>query len=122
MIFPLKTKRETIWKYRISFLEERILKFWPKFTIWNAGKQGRKLYRSLSEENKSKVASFCDVDKKKIDKLSYNSKEGPIPIVHFSSAKSPFVICVKLDLTNGSFERNLESLNLIENIDYVHFN
>ncbi|CAD5122410.1 DgyrCDS10838 [Dimorphilus gyrociliatus] len=114
--------KETIWKYRVSFLEERVLRFWESFTIWNAGKQGRKLYRSLSKENKKKVIALCDVDKKKIDKFSYNSQEGPIPVIHFSKAESPFVICVKLDLTNGSFERNLESLNLKENIDYVHFN
>ncbi|XP_078081552.1 queuosine-tRNA galactosyltransferase isoform X3 [Mustelus asterias] len=45
---------ETIWKNRVRFLEERVLSRWPSFTIWNAGKQGRKLYRSLSANNQKK--------------------------------------------------------------------
>ena len=32
------------------------------FTIWNAGKQGRKFYRDLPDYLKDKVLSFCDVD------------------------------------------------------------
>ena len=47
--------RETIWKLRVDFLQERVLSQWESFTIWNAGKQGRKLYRSLSPANQKKV-------------------------------------------------------------------
>ena len=36
-------------------LEERVLCKWSHFTIWNAGKQGRRLYRSLTPENQVKV-------------------------------------------------------------------
>ncbi|XP_077109706.1 queuosine-tRNA galactosyltransferase isoform X3 [Ranitomeya variabilis] len=118
---------ETIWRNRVQFLEERVLEHWPSFTIWNAGKQGRKLYRSLTPKNRDKVLAFCDVDVKKISKGFYTfeeSEEHPkprIPVLHFSEAKPPFIICVKLDLTGGGFEDNLRSLNLKEGEDYYHF-
>ncbi|XP_072414429.1 queuosine-tRNA galactosyltransferase isoform X1 [Chiloscyllium punctatum] len=119
--------KETIWKNRVAFLEERVLNSWPSFTIWNAGKQGRRLYRSLSATNQKKVVSFCDVDQSKITKGFYTyeeSKDKPkpkIPIFHFTDAKPPFIICVKLDLTGGGFEGNLNSLMLKEGLDYYHF-
>ncbi|CAM5097362.1 unnamed protein product [Natator depressus] len=118
----------TIWNHRVRFLEDRALKHWTSFTIWNAGKQGRKLYRSLSPANQKKVAAFCDVDENKIAKGFYTyqeSKERPkpkIPIQHFRDATPPFVICVKLDLTGGAFEENLNTLDLKEGLDYHHFN
>ncbi|XP_077183699.1 queuosine-tRNA galactosyltransferase isoform X3 [Paroedura picta] len=119
---------ETIWTHRLLFLEERILSCWISFTIWNAGKQGRKFFRSLSPTNQKKVTAFCDVDQKKITKGFYtyeDSKETPkprIPIIHFRDASPPFIICVKLDLTGGQFEENLSQLNLKEGVDYHHFN
>ncbi|XP_038228222.1 UDP-GlcNAc:betaGal beta-1,3-N-acetylglucosaminyltransferase-like protein 1 isoform X3 [Dermochelys coriacea] len=118
----------TIWNHRVRFLEDRALKHWTSFTIWNAGKQGRKLYRSLSPANQKKVAAFCDVDENKIAKGFYTyqeSKERPkpkIPILHFRDATPPFIICVKLDLTGGAFEENLNTLDLKEGLDYHHFN
>ncbi|XP_028935911.1 UDP-GlcNAc:betaGal beta-1,3-N-acetylglucosaminyltransferase-like protein 1 isoform X2 [Ornithorhynchus anatinus] len=117
----------TIWNHRVRFLEERALRHWPSFTIWNAGKQGRKLYRSLTPANQKKVVALCDVDEKKIAKGWYtyeDCQERPkpkIPILHFQDAKPPFVICVKLDLTGGEFEDNLKTLCLQEGLDYHHF-
>uniref|UniRef100_A0A8B9Q978 Glycosyltransferase 2-like domain-containing protein n=2 Tax=Apteryx owenii TaxID=8824 RepID=A0A8B9Q978_APTOW len=118
----------TIWNHRVRFLEDRVLSYWISFTIWNAGKQGKKLYRSLSPANQKKVTAFCDVDEKKITKGFYTyeeSEERPkpkIPICHFREATPPFIICVKLDLTHGAFEENLNTLNLKEGMDYYHFN
>lgn len=40
------------------------------FTIWNAGKQGRKFFRDLPLDLKGHVEYFCDVDLSKC----YNSK------------------------------------------------
>ncbi|XP_053939241.1 UDP-GlcNAc:betaGal beta-1,3-N-acetylglucosaminyltransferase-like protein 1 isoform X2 [Cuculus canorus] len=119
---------ETIWNHRVRFLEDRVLRSWTSFTIWNAGKQGKKLYRSLSSANRKKVTAFCDVDEKKITKGFYTyeeSEETPkpkIPIRHFRDASPPLIICVKLDLTGGAFEKNLKGLNLKEGRDYYHFN
>lgn len=50
--------RMTIWTHRVHFLEEQVLPHWKSFTIWNAGKQGRKLYRSLTAASRHKVALF----------------------------------------------------------------
>ena len=36
-----------------------MLSRWPHFTIWNAGKQGRKLYRALSTVMQNKVEHFA---------------------------------------------------------------
>ncbi|XP_045428245.1 UDP-GlcNAc:betaGal beta-1,3-N-acetylglucosaminyltransferase-like protein 1 isoform X2 [Pipistrellus kuhlii] len=117
----------TIWTHRVRFLEERALPHWATFTIWNAGKQGRRLYRSLTAESRHKVVAFCDVDENKIKKGFYcyeDSQERPkprVPILHFRAARPPFVICVKLDLTGGAFEDNLRSLHLQEGRDFLHF-
>lgn len=120
--------RETIWAIQVSSIEDRVLGGWKQFTIWNAGKQGRRLYRSLSEENQKKVIAFCDVDEKKIEKGVYiyeESKRLPKPrvrIVHFTDATPPFIICMKQDLTGGGFEKNLASLTLQEGKDYYFCN
>ncbi|XP_068888910.1 queuosine-tRNA galactosyltransferase isoform X4 [Aphelocoma coerulescens] len=95
----------TIWHHRVRFLEDRVLSSWTSFTIWNAGKQGKKLYRSLSPANQKK-----------------ERPKPKIPVCHFRDASPPFVICVKLDLTGGAFETNLDMLNLKEGMDYYHFN
>nr|XP_023418698.1 UDP-GlcNAc:betaGal beta-1,3-N-acetylglucosaminyltransferase-like protein 1 isoform X2 [Cavia porcellus] len=94
----------TIWAHRVCFLEEQALPRWAAFTIWNAGKQGRRLYRSLTTASQRKVVAFCDVDKNKIKKGFYcheDAQERPkprVPILHFRAARPPFVICVKLVL------------------------
>lgn len=119
---------DTIWKIRMEYIQKQVLDKWESFTIWNAGKQGKKFYRNLSPTNQRKVAAFCDVDPKKIKCGAYiyhESKEKikpTVPIVHFQSAKPPFIICMKLDLTGGEFEKNLASLNLKEGVDFFHFN
>ncbi|XP_047688038.1 UDP-GlcNAc:betaGal beta-1,3-N-acetylglucosaminyltransferase-like protein 1 isoform X3 [Prionailurus viverrinus] len=117
----------TIWTHRVRFLEEWALPHWATFTIWNAGRQGRRLYRSLTAGMRRKVVAFCDVDENKIRKGFYcheDSQERPkprVPILHFRAARPPFVICVKLDLTGGAFEDNLRSLHLQEGRDFLHF-
>ncbi|XP_012658279.1 UDP-GlcNAc:betaGal beta-1,3-N-acetylglucosaminyltransferase-like protein 1 [Otolemur garnettii] len=117
----------TIWTHRVHFLEEQALPRWATFTIWNAGKQGRRLYRSLTAANRRKVAAFCDVDENKIQKGFYcheDSEERPkprVPILHFREAQPPFIICMKLDLTGGAFEDNLQSLHLQEGRDFLLF-
>lgn len=68
---------------------------------------------------------FCILDK--IKKL-YKFFDGvlrettfSVPIVHFSQVQPPVVICMKLDLTNGDFEKNLQSLQFVEGRDYILF-
>lgn len=49
--------RTTIWAHRVRFLEEQALPHWATFTIWNAGRQGRRLYRSLTTGSQRKVGA-----------------------------------------------------------------
>ncbi|KAJ0175155.1 hypothetical protein K1T71_009296 [Dendrolimus kikuchii] len=120
--------RERIWQIQIKRLEDNVLQHWDDFTVWNAGKQGRKFVRSLIPYNLNKVKSFCDIDRNKIGKIielycpMRRSVLKKLKVFHFTEVKPPLVICMKLDLTNGEFEKNLNSLNLIEGIDYVIFN
>lgn len=121
---------DTIWNIRIQRLINKELQKWSNFTIWNAGKQGRRFYRSLPQSLQEKVWAMCDIDKKKIgqsyqpyfpDDPERNKNTRPIPIVGFQQASPPFIICIKLDLTDGNFEKNLALLNLSEGEDYVLF-
>ncbi|KAF2897810.1 hypothetical protein ILUMI_08366 [Ignelater luminosus] len=118
---------DTIWNIRIERVERDILSKWSQFTIWNAGKQGRKFFNSLKKENRSKVIAMCDINANLIgrDYMPYSVKtrkvECSIPIVHFKDAKPPFIICVKMDMTDGAFESNLQSLDLQEDRDYILF-
>lgn len=50
--------RDTIWDLRLERFECKILAHWSHLTIWNAGKKGRKFYRSLTPENKKKVRTY----------------------------------------------------------------
>uniref|UniRef100_A0A8C7EXP5 UDP-GlcNAc:betaGal beta-1,3-N-acetylglucosaminyltransferase-like protein 1 n=1 Tax=Neovison vison TaxID=452646 RepID=A0A8C7EXP5_NEOVI len=68
----------TIWTHRVCFLEERVLPRWAAFTIWNAGRQGRRLYRSLTAEARRKVVAFCDVDENKIRKGFYCHEDSQV--------------------------------------------
>lgn len=124
-------KAESIWHIRFNQLIKNVLcrKPWNSgFTIWNAGKQGRRFYRCLPDALKVNVRSFCDVDKKLIgtfysyyDEARKREMGRKVPIVNFLDAEPPIVICFKLDLSQGSFEKNLQSLNLVEGKDYILF-
>ena len=122
----LGVAESSIWKIRLEFLEKYFLSNWRTFSIWSAGKQGRRLFRDLAGKHQKSVEAFCDVDEKKIGK-HYEYQETKIqprpkyPIVHFSNVKPPFVVAVKTDLHEGGLEENIRSLNLEEGRDFVHF-
>lgn len=94
--------RDTIWDLRMREIEHNVLCNWDSFTIWNAGKQGRKFYRSLSQSSRKKVVAFCDVDVKKIGSF-YTYEEAAekppkprVPILHFKDTTPPLIICMKM--------------------------
>jgi len=98
------------------------------FTIWNAGSVGKKVYRALSARSQAAVRAFADVDPRKLERGIFDDGAltgRVIPIVHFSRARPPLLLCVKaLGLAGegeGSFEANLASLKLEEGVDYLHF-
>ncbi|GJP34626.1 hypothetical protein CLOM_g10655 [Closterium sp. NIES-68] len=119
---------ESIWEQRVKHLQAQLLSgpsgpCWSEFTIWNAGKEGRRLYRSLSPSNQAKVIAFCDVDVRKIARGVYMHHESgrAVPVIHWSEARPPLLLCVKRGLTGGGFEEIVESLDMTEGLDYVYF-
>lgn len=38
-------QEQTIWNFRLSRLKEKYIAKWDKFTIWSAGKQGKRLFK-----------------------------------------------------------------------------
>lgn len=124
-------KSETIDTIRLDHLVKNELKsnnVWESgFMIWNAGRQGRKFYRALPEELQKRVTAFCDVDLKLIG-TTFNHYEPKlrktlrkVPIISYTELKTPVIICMKLDLTDGEFEKNLESMRLVEGRNYILF-
>ena len=57
----LGVDEKSIWKVRLAFLEKYILSKWDTFSIWSAGKQGKRLFRDLSPNFQENLESFCDV-------------------------------------------------------------
>ena len=59
------------------------------FTIWNAGKEGRALYKSLSAPARAAVRCFADVDARKLAHGAFDDVPGRrrIPVVHFRCAR-----------------------------------
>lgn len=119
---------QTIWTFRLQKLKEDYIKKWDKFTIWSAGKQGKRFFKCLDEDEKAKVREFCDIDESKIGRGMHEEFNEmlrkvthKVPIVNIENAKPPFVVCVKLDLTHGDLERIIERKGWKEHIDLVYF-
>ncbi|CAM9496874.1 unnamed protein product, partial [Choristocarpus tenellus] len=118
--FSGRTDKRVLQRARLPFLERRVLQGWSNFTIWGAGRDGRRFLNDLSEEIAQQVEAFCDVSAKLVGK-SYWFRNRHIPIVHISQARPPFVICVGTKNFGGAVEANIASLSLVEGKDYYHF-
>jgi hypothetical protein len=85
--------RTRLMQEKARHFEHQVLQALPSITIWNAGKDGRKMFMSLSAQARNKVVAFCDVDADKIGKPYYDHvNRRAIPVVHFSAAKAPVAI------------------------------
>ncbi|CAB3407035.1 unnamed protein product [Caenorhabditis bovis] len=119
---------KSIWDLRIERIRKDYLEKWSKFTIWSAGKQGKRFFKSLNESEKEKVIAFGDIDESKIRRglhEEFNEKERRIthriPIIDIKKAVPPLVVCVKLDLTNGDLEKIINEQRWREHDDLVYF-
>mmetsp|Transcript_3546 Transcript_3546/g.9025 ORF Transcript_3546/g.9025 Transcript_3546/m.9025 type:complete len:864 (-) Transcript_3546:182-2773(-) len=123
------------------------------FTVWNAGRDGKQFVRALPWRWQRRCRAFCDVDARKIGTVveltapssttaddaaadgderleSDFSRRGTahhrVPVVHWSEAEPPLVLCVAMGRTNGVFEGNVAELaarlQLREGTHYWHFN
>lgn len=119
------TKPIDMQRIRIKYLQEAVLDAWPSFSIWGYGKDGRKFINMLTEANARKVACYCDVDENKIGTTYFcNYIRVRIPIISYKDVVRPFIICVGTKRTcsgPGGLEENVNSLGLVEGIDYYYF-
>jgi len=127
-----------IWTLRVEELEATVLCNPPwcnGFTIWGAGKEGRRLYSALCPQSKAALRAFCDVDAAKLERGRVDFHDAvrrrvtaSVPVVHFRRAVPPVLLCVKaMGLAgdpeqDGSFEANLASHSeWTEGADFLHF-
>jgi ribonuclease P protein subunit RPP14 len=109
---------------RLPYLQRRVLSLptWKQFTIWGYGKDGRKFITRLPKEIAAQVVAFCDVDVQKIGMTYFiQSCRKHIPVIKYSDAKPPMIICVASKRAQGGLEENIKRLNMVEGVDYLHF-
>lgn len=114
----LTLHRRTLLDVRVRAFEDLVLVLpgWKEgFSIWNSGRDGKDVFRRLSERTKGLLRAWGDIDPKKIGRTLHER-----PIVHFSQLQPPIGCCVPLDREGREFEANLASLNLRPGLDYVH--
>ena len=109
--------RRTLLSVRVKAFEELVLEKqeWKNgFSIWGCGRDGKDVYKCLSESARMSLIAWGDVHPRKIGNVLHGK-----PIVHFSQLKPPIACCVALDREGRDFEANLASLNLREGVDYI---
>ncbi|CDF37195.1 unnamed protein product [Chondrus crispus] len=114
----LSLHRRTLLQVRVSAFEALVLtktNWKGGFSIWNSGRDGKDVFKTLTDSAKAMVTAWGDIDPRKIGKLQRD-----IPILHFSHLQPPIACCVALDRQGREFEANLASLNLTPGRDYVH--
>jgi Glycosyl transferase family 2 len=116
-----KITRRALLEHRAAFVAEQLIAKWPSFSIWNSKRDGRQFLNALPDDAKKKCRALADIDPRVIG-TDYCNDRGNVrvPIVAWQHIEPPFILCVPLN-RDGSLERNLESLNFREGIDYFHF-
>ena len=113
-----KIHRLSLLEHRLRFLEETVLPSWPSFSIWGAGRDGRRVFMALQQHNQQKVKVMADISPAMIGKTYTNCWTlQQVPIVHFSEITAPFITCVSPD-RYPEFVENLKQLGFQESIDY----
>ncbi len=118
--FSSSVPRRLLFAIRSEALERRVLASWPRFSIWGAGRDGKYFFGCLSPAARARVTAFIDVDVRKVGGSHSRHDAAPVPIVHFTDAVRPFIVCVAMD-RGGGLEENVRSLGLTEGVDYYHF-
>lgn len=100
----------------------RVLQSWPSFTIWGYGRDGRKIVNLLSDTIAHRLTAFCDVDPNKVGRTYFlRAIRKHVPVIHYTDAVPPLLICVGSKRFGGNVELNIASRGLKEGVDYYHF-
>lgn len=89
-----RTSRKLLLQLRVLALERSVLRSSPpwlendegRFAIWGAGRDGKDVYKALSDDVRRRVYCMVDVDEKKLAVGRYANRDLAIdvPILHFS--------------------------------------
>ncbi|CAM9867567.1 unnamed protein product, partial [Phaeothamnion confervicola] len=121
--YSRRINKRLLQRARIPYLERRVLSGWPQgFTIWGYGRDGRRFFSDLSPAAADSVVAFCDVAAARVGMTHFCPRtRRRIPIVHFSAARPPLIVCVGSKIFGGEVERNVATLDMREGADYYHF-
>lgn len=114
----LTLHRRTLLSVRVRAFEDLVLsrpEWCTGFSIWNSGRDGRHVFKSLSPHAQNLVRTWGDVAIRRVGTSLHGR-----PVVHFTNLVPPIVCCVALDRAGGQFEANLASLQLRPGHDYIH--
>lgn len=118
----LSVTEQTIMTHRVRALERQVLDSIPAFSIWGAGKTGKRFYKMLSDAARGKVTMFGDVKATLLKEGFFRERGYPaVPIVHFSQLAAPIVMCVKRGLSGGELEEHIAQRRLQEGVDLFYF-
>lgn len=113
----LSLHRRALLSVRVRAFERLVLtlsRWQAGFSIWGCGRDGKDVFKNLSEVAQNLVTTWGEVNPRKIGNVLRGN-----PIVHFSKLRPPIACCVALDREDGEFEANLATLHLREGVDYV---
>ena len=85
-----RTSRMLLLQLRVLALERTVLRLHPlwqeSFVIWGAGRDGKNVYKALSDDIRCRVYCFVDVDERKLEAGRYVCDDlgTNVPILHFS--------------------------------------
>jgi glycosyltransferase involved in cell wall biosynthesis len=88
-----RTSRKLLLQLRVLALERSVLRSEPwsqqddgHFVIWGAGRDGKDVFKALSEDMQRRVYCMVDVDEKKLSVGRYANRDlaADVPILHFS--------------------------------------
>ncbi|KNC83962.1 hypothetical protein SARC_03783 [Sphaeroforma arctica JP610] len=123
-------KWQDIFDLRVKHIEHHLLNRLSSFSVWSAGREGKRFYRALDPRNQTKVACFLDVKDTLIKGPGFRPSKTAvfIPIRHYTQLlvcgtdviPRPVITCVKLNLHSG-FETNMADVKLTEGYDCIYF-
>jgi hypothetical protein len=120
--WALSTPKLDLQRVRINYLEYWIRNNWKQYSIWGYGKDAKKVFNMLSNDQKQNLVAFHDVDTNKVGRLYYcKDLKRHFSVLSHLEIKPPFIVLVGSKRYHGALETNILSLGFVEGVDYLHF-